>query len=106
MSTGGTSGTSGTSGAGSSTDATTQNTLNSLENVDTSQFLQMMIAGGKAAFCLAMGIVSFSDGVRWRRWLLRGALHCGVVARLAGKQEQSLYGEAAAAANLMQRPQA
>jgi succinoglycan biosynthesis protein ExoM len=53
---------------------------------------QATIAAGKAAICLLMLVVSCFDSVAWRRWLLRGVLHLGVVARLSGRAEQALYG--------------
>ncbi len=61
---------------------------------------QAGLAAIKALCCLAMMVVKIGDEVAWRRWLLRGALHCGVVARLCGKQEQALYGEAPKTARL------
>ncbi|MDE2030488.1 MAG: glycosyltransferase family 2 protein [Alphaproteobacteria bacterium] len=48
-------------------------------------------ATAKSLFCALCAAGSFYDSVAWRRWLLRGALHAGVVARLLGKRELTLY---------------
>lgn len=46
----------------------------------------------KALFCLVMIVPNLLSAVRWRYWLLRGAMHAGVVARLFGKREIEHYG--------------
>src|SRR5262249_12102328 len=48
---------------------------------------QIAKAAIKAGICFAMTIVTLPAPVTWRRWLLRGALHAGVVARLFGQRE-------------------
>jgi len=51
-------------------------------------------AAAKAALCLVAAGVSAASAVGWRRWLWRGALHLGVIARLAGMRDLILYGMA------------
>jgi succinoglycan biosynthesis protein ExoM len=63
-------------------------------NTGVKRLMQLCLAAGKALFCGLMSLVNLGNAVTWRRWALRGALHCGVVARLFGKQEQALYGDA------------
>lgn len=53
--------------------------------------IEIAKAGAKAAACMAMAGLSIAAPVARRRWLLRGALHCGVVARLAGGRDLELY---------------
>jgi succinoglycan biosynthesis protein ExoM len=74
-------------------------------NAGLKRLKHLCLATGKALFCGAMCLVSLGDAVSWRRWALRGALHCGVVARLFGKTEQALYGDVASA-KLMRKPSA
>jgi succinoglycan biosynthesis protein ExoM len=50
------------------------------------------LAGFKAIFCLVMAFASFLKPIAWRRWLMRGALHVGVIAYLLGQHEATLYG--------------
>lgn len=52
---------------------------------------QMGIAAVKGGACLAGAVASALSPVQRRRWLVRGALHAGVVARLAGVRELQLY---------------
>ncbi len=52
---------------------------------------QMAVAGAKGAACVAGAAVTLFSPTRCRRWLVRGALHAGVVARLAGRKELQLY---------------
>jgi succinoglycan biosynthesis protein ExoM len=54
---------------------------------------QICLAGIKAAVCLAMTALTCLQPVAWRSWLLRGALHAGVVAYLFGRSEGNLYGQ-------------
>lgn len=60
------------------------------------RLLQAATAGGKAVFCLIMSAVNCIDAVAWRRWLLRGILHLGVIAKLFGQEEKALYGATSA----------
>ncbi|MEQ1789308.1 MAG: glycosyltransferase family 2 protein [Rickettsiales bacterium] len=46
----------------------------------------------KLIFCLVVALVNIIRPVKMRFWLLRGALHTGVIARLLGKQEIIQYG--------------
>jgi succinoglycan biosynthesis protein ExoM len=52
---------------------------------------QMGLAGAKSAACLAGAAAMAVSPVRRRKWLVRGALHAGAVARLAGVEELQLY---------------
>ncbi len=52
----------------------------------------MLLALAKSGFCAAMMGAYAMDGPRWRFWLLRGALHCGVVAGCFGLPERAHYG--------------
>ncbi len=52
---------------------------------------QIGLAGAKGGACLAGATVSALSPARRNRWLTRGALHAGVVARLAGQKELQLY---------------
>jgi len=63
------------------------------------RLVQIGLAGAKAGICLAMCAATLLRPVAWRRWLLRGALHAGVVARLFGQQEAAFYGHQEVAAS-------
>jgi succinoglycan biosynthesis protein ExoM len=52
---------------------------------------QLLLAAGKGAVCLAGATLAAPFAVRRRAWLVRGALHVGVVARLMGLRELQLY---------------
>jgi succinoglycan biosynthesis protein ExoM len=52
---------------------------------------QTALATAKGAVCLAGAAASAFSPARRSRWLVRGALHAGVVARLAGWRELELY---------------
>jgi succinoglycan biosynthesis protein ExoM len=52
---------------------------------------QMALAGAKSGACLAGAAASAFFPVRRRKWLVRGALHAGAAARLAGFEELQLY---------------
>jgi succinoglycan biosynthesis protein ExoM len=52
---------------------------------------QLALAAGKAAACLAGAAAALPYAVRRGRWLVRGALHLGVVAHLAGVKPLQLY---------------
>lgn len=58
---------------------------------------EMGVAAAKALFCLAQAALSAFSAVGWRRALVRGALHVGVAAKLAGLPEPQLYGSPARA---------
>lgn len=51
----------------------------------------LSIAAAKAGYCLLAALAHFPLAARRNRFLTRGALHCGVVARLAGWTEVKLY---------------
>ncbi|SOB81148.1 hypothetical protein SAMN06297144_1421 [Sphingomonas guangdongensis] len=48
-------------------------------------------AGAKAAACAVLAAGAAWSGPRWRRSLVRGALHAGAVARAFGKRDLELY---------------
>jgi succinoglycan biosynthesis protein ExoM len=52
---------------------------------------QFALAAAKASACLAGAAVALPSAVRRARWLVRGALHAGVAARLAGLEPLELY---------------
>jgi succinoglycan biosynthesis protein ExoM len=52
---------------------------------------QIGLAAAKSGACLAGAAASAPSAKHRTRWLLRGALHAGAVARLAGVQELELY---------------
>ena len=51
----------------------------------------LVAASAKAAFCMAMCAVFVWNGVRWRKFWVRGALHRGVIASLIGARDLQLY---------------
>jgi succinoglycan biosynthesis protein ExoM len=53
----------------------------------------ILLASTKAILCFLAALVFCIKPVRAVFWLLRGALHLGVVSRLMGKRELQLYGE-------------
>jgi len=53
--------------------------------------MQAGFALAKACACAAMALLRLASPAGWRRALTRGALHVGVVARLAGVREGQLY---------------
>jgi succinoglycan biosynthesis protein ExoM len=52
---------------------------------------QLGLASAKGAACLAGAAVMAPSPIRRRKWLVRGALHAGAAARLAGFKELTLY---------------
>lgn len=52
---------------------------------------QLLLASLKSAACLIGAAATALFPVRGRRWLVRGALHAGAVARLAGIKELEMY---------------
>ncbi len=52
---------------------------------------QLALAGAKGGACMLGAAALALSPVRRRKWLVRGALHAGAVARLAGFQELELY---------------
>lgn len=56
-----------------------------------SRLAQTGLAAAKGGACLAGAAASALSPARRSRWLVRGALHAGVVARLAGMKELQLY---------------
>ncbi|HEY8614655.1 glycosyltransferase family 2 protein [Phenylobacterium sp.] len=52
---------------------------------------QIGVAGAKSGVCLAGAAASVLSPARRSRWLVRGSMHAGVVARLAGLKELQLY---------------
>ncbi|ACG77564.1 glycosyl transferase, group 2 family protein [Phenylobacterium zucineum HLK1] len=55
------------------------------------RLVQSGLAAAKGGVCLAGAAASAFSPARRGRWLVRGALHAGVVARLAGWRELQLY---------------
>jgi succinoglycan biosynthesis protein ExoM len=56
-----------------------------------SRLAQLGLAGAKASACLAGAAAALPSPAGRGRWLVRGALHAGVVARLAGLKPLELY---------------
>lgn len=56
-----------------------------------SRVVQIGVAAAKGVACLAGAAVNALFPVRRSRWLVRGALHAGAVARLLGVKELQLY---------------
>lgn len=52
-------------------------------------------ASAKVLYCAGATIANVASPVGWRRNLLRGALHVGTLAGLAGSRQAALYGDAA-----------
>jgi len=52
---------------------------------------QMGLAGAKSGVCLLGAAATAFFLIRGRKWLVRGALHAGAAARIAGVQELQLY---------------
>jgi succinoglycan biosynthesis protein ExoM len=64
-----------------------------LENAGTaSRLVNIGKAAAKFLFCTVMAILTVFKGTHMRYWLLRGAVHAGVVSRLLGKRELEQYG--------------
>lgn len=51
------------------------------------------IAASKALYCLAMAAATAYSPTRWRKNLLRGVLHLGVIGGLYGAAQPALYGQ-------------
>jgi len=51
----------------------------------------LTLAMAKVSFCLVQAALRAGSPVGWRRWLVRAALHAGVVSRLAGIRDLQLY---------------
>jgi succinoglycan biosynthesis protein ExoM len=51
----------------------------------------VLLAAAKALFCISTSAFYAVDPVRRHRFLMRAALHCGVVARLGGLRELNCY---------------
>lgn len=55
----------------------------------------LALACAKVSYCLAMAGLNLLSQVRWRRYLLRGGLHIGVIRGLLRARQPNLYGHAA-----------
>jgi succinoglycan biosynthesis protein ExoM len=66
--------------------------LLALDDTWTARCRETIVAGAKAIACFGGAVGTFLDAVARRRWLLRAALHVGVVARLIGRREIVQYG--------------
>lgn len=62
-----------------------------LNRMPSSRAGQVALAAGKGAACLAGAAVYAISPVRRSKWLVRGALHAGAVAKLLGMHELQLY---------------
>lgn len=51
----------------------------------------MPVAAAKGVYCGFAALASAANGAAWRRSVVRGMVHLGVVARLAGMREPKLY---------------
>lgn len=63
----------------------------SSRNAGVARLAQAGLAAAKGGACLAGAALAGISPTRRSRWLVRGALHAGVVARLAGVRELQLY---------------
>jgi len=55
------------------------------------RFAAIMVAAAKSVFCLGAAIAGLGSGRVWRRQCVRAALHAGVVAKLFGLRDVTLY---------------
>lgn len=62
-----------------------------LESSRTAIMAAPFLLVAKAGFCLGCALLTLPSAVPSRRWLLRGALHLGALARLLGVKDLSLY---------------
>ena len=62
-----------------------------LRRAPPARFVQLALAGMKGAACLAGAAATAISPVRGRKWLVRGALHAGAAARIAGIKEVQMY---------------
>jgi len=53
----------------------------------------LVLATSKVAYCLAATVTTLPWAVRWRRNLLRAALHLGALGGLGGSRQAELYGD-------------
>jgi succinoglycan biosynthesis protein ExoM len=67
--------------------------LNGPGNAIVIRAKNILIADAKGGFCLAMALLNIFRLPRMIFWVLRGALHVGVIFHLLGKKELELYGE-------------
>lgn len=51
------------------------------------------LAALKAATCFGAAVLTIWSPVKWRQWVVRGALHAGVVGGAMGRRTLQLYGE-------------
>jgi len=61
------------------------------DNIAT-RIKNIIIASCKLAVCMVMTVLHLPLPVQSISWLLRGCIHCGVIARLTGKKELVQYG--------------
>ena len=62
-----------------------------LESTGANRFAAMAVAASKAVVCGVAAVVSVPAGAQWRRQLVRGSLHLGVVAKLSGVSDLKIY---------------
>lgn len=65
--------------------------LSSRSSGNIGRIAQAGVAAAKSGACIAGAAATVLSPPRRSRWLVRGALHAGVVARLAGMRELQLY---------------
>lgn len=58
---------------------------------ETNRTSALAVAAAKAVFCFGAASLTLWSAPRWRRFIVRGALHCGAVARYAGRRDLQLY---------------
>ncbi len=56
------------------------------------RLIQTLKALMKFIICITMGVLTFYNPVKARFWLLRSAVHLGVIMRMVGQKELVLYG--------------
>jgi len=64
-----------------------------MENRPSPRPIMIALAAAKGLFCVTAAGGCLITGGQNRAWLLRGALHAGVVARLLGLSEVKVYGQ-------------
>jgi succinoglycan biosynthesis protein ExoM len=67
-----------------------------LRAVEEPRLRSAAAALAKVGYCAGMTVATLPSPVGWRRNLLRGALHAGTLAGLAGARQAALYGDGSA----------
>ena len=66
--------------------------LESMEFARWPRVKALVLTMAKTSFCGVMALITLPSAVRWRFWLLRGAVHLGTISRLLGQKEMVQYG--------------